>query len=145
MATKICTKCKTEKDTTDFFARTKAKDGLNSACKSCCNDRTANSRRAKMGQYNGAKVKYRRKQKQKFLEWKSAKGCHFCSETFPQCLELHHLDPSQKDFVPSQLTTGNWDRFMEEAKKCILVCANCHRKIHYGAITVDCTVQYIFD
>ena len=145
MATKQCTNCKLEKDTTEFFARSKAKDGLASSCKQCCNERSTRSRKTNMGQYNDAKLKYRQKQKTRFLEWKAAKGCHFCDETFPQCLELHHLDPAQKDFVPSQLTTGNWERFLEEARKCILVCANCHRKIHYGAIEVDATKQYIFD
>ena len=142
---KICTQCNVAKDATNFFKRHQSKDGLCSACKECCNARTAVARKKKNKQYNDAKFKYRRKKKDFFLEWKREKGCHFCGETFPQCLELHHLDPSKKDFVPSQLTTGNWERFLAEAQKCILVCANCHRKVHYDAIVVDVTKQYIFD
>ena len=35
MKTKICTKCKKEKDLSEFYKRNKHKDGLNQQCKSC--------------------------------------------------------------------------------------------------------------
>ena len=46
-----------------------------------------------------------------------------------KALEFHHLDPSKKDFTISN------DHFrlkdaVEESKKCILLCANCHRELH---------------
>ena len=46
-----------------------------------------------------------------------------------KALEFHHLDPSKKDFTISN------DHFrlkeaIEESKKCILLCANCHRELH---------------
>ena len=46
-----------------------------------------------------------------------------------KALEFHHLDPSKKDFTISN------DHFklaeaVEESKKCILICANCHRELH---------------
>ena len=46
-----------------------------------------------------------------------------------KALEFHHLDPYQKDFTISN------DHFklkeaIEESKKCILICANCHRELH---------------
>ena len=46
-----------------------------------------------------------------------------------KALEFHHLDPSQKDFTISN------DHFklveaILESKKCILICANCHRELH---------------
>ena len=48
-----------------------------------------------------------------------------------KALEFHHIDPSQKDFTISN------DRFklidaITESKKCVLICANCHREIHDG-------------
>lgn len=49
-------------------------------------------------------------------------------------LEFHHLDQTKKEY---QLSNGNCKRIeqdIEEAKKCILVCANCHREIHMGLI-----------
>jgi hypothetical protein len=47
-------------------------------------------------------------------------------------LHFHHLDPGSKQF---ELTTGNGKslaRFREEARKCVLVCANCHGEIEAG-------------
>ena len=45
-------------------------------------------------------------------------------------LEFHHNDPKQKEFQIGSGNTMAWDRIKEELKKCILVCANCHREIH---------------
>ena len=45
-------------------------------------------------------------------------------------LEFHHVEPENKKY---QLSSGNCHKIeddLEEAKKCILVCANCHREIH---------------
>lgn len=61
--------------------------------------------------------------------------CQCCG--YDKCitaLEFHHLDPSQKDFNFSENTNRSWAFNREELKKCILVCANCHREIHAGLI-----------
>ncbi len=49
-------------------------------------------------------------------------------------LEFHHLDPLKKDFSFGDNTNRSWQNTKEELKKCILVCANCHREIHSGLI-----------
>lgn len=51
-----------------------------------------------------------------------------------QALDFHHLDPTQKDFSFSDNVNRSWEKIKEELKKCILVCANCHREIHAGLI-----------
>ena len=56
--------------------------------------------------------------------------CERCGyNTCIKALEFHHLDPTQKDFTISN------DHFklkeaVKESKKCILICANCHRELH---------------
>ena len=48
-------------------------------------------------------------------------------------LEFHHRDPEQKDFnVAGKAQTWAWDRIKAELDKCDLLCANCHREIHWG-------------
>lgn len=42
-------------------------------------------------------------------------------------LDFHHEDPTQKD---NQVLTFGFDRAVEEARKCILICSNCHREVH---------------
>ena len=60
--------------------------------------------------------------------------CEICG--YDKCLgalDFHHLDPSQKDFTISNSNIyKNLDKLKEEVNKCILVCANCHREIHYN-------------
>jgi hypothetical protein len=50
--------------------------------------------------------------------------------------DFHHIDPTQKDFQISTSKRNSWEAFKEEAKKCIMVCVICHRKIHAGIIEV---------
>lgn len=45
-------------------------------------------------------------------------------------LDFHHTDPSTKESVLGKL---NSKRFYVELKKCILLCANCHREEHTSA------------
>jgi hypothetical protein len=59
-----------------------------------------------------------------------------------QALEFHHLDPSKKDFTLCTNLIQKWTKIANELKKCILVCANCHREIHEGIRQIDITKTY---
>ena len=47
-------------------------------------------------------------------------------------LEFHHPDPTVKESKVIGTTLGI-DRQRAEAAKCILVCANCHRELHFDS------------
>ena len=47
----------------------------------------------------------------------------------PELFDFHHRDPSKKEFEIGEKLKCNVDRCIEEAKKCDLLCANCHRVI----------------
>lgn len=49
-------------------------------------------------------------------------------------LHFHHVDPSVKSFSMSMANGRSIAAFREEAKKCVLVCANCHGEIEAGVI-----------
>ncbi len=50
-----------------------------------------------------------------------------------EALEFHHIESSSKDFsISGKGYTRSWKRVEEEIKKCLLLCANCHREIHAG-------------
>ena len=67
-------------------------------------------------------------------------GYNKCS----QALEFHHTDPLQKDFgLGAKGYTRSWDKNKQELDKCVLVCANCHREIHYNII--PCPTEIIKD
>lgn len=50
----------------------------------------------------------------------------------PEILEFHHIDPTSKSFDFSQRKASKYqaaiNRILEEIKKCVLLCPNCHRK-----------------
>ena len=47
----------------------------------------------------------------------------------PASLQFHHVDPTQKKYSLYSKNLLRADRY-EEAKKCILLCANCHIEEH---------------
>lgn len=50
---------------------------------------------------------------------------------YPEVLEFHHKDPSKKDFnISMKGHCRSWKRVSNEIKKCVLLCANCHREVH---------------
>lgn len=55
-------------------------------------------------------------------------------------LEFHHRDPSKKSFKLDvrNLTNRKWEFIVEEANKCNLLCANCHREEHNPSYDVGC-------
>lgn len=67
-----------------------------------------------------------------FKALKTATGCARCSETFWACLEYHHVS-DDKEFTLADAFHRNYGmpRILAEIAKCILLCANCHRKEHY--------------
>jgi len=67
-------------------------------------------------------------------EYKEEKCCEKCDESHPACLDFHHLEPSEKDHNISDMVPRGYsiERINEEIGKCILVCRNCHAKIHWG-------------
>ncbi len=44
-------------------------------------------------------------------------------------LHFHHVDPTTNLFALSVATGKALSKLREEAKKCVLVCANCHGEI----------------
>ncbi len=48
------------------------------------------------------------------------------------CFDLHHRDPSAKLFSFNLAARHTWVNVTAELVKCDLLCANCHRKRHFG-------------
>lgn len=49
-------------------------------------------------------------------------------------LHFHHVDPSTKRYGVTQSHGQSLATYREEARKCILVCANCHGEVETGLI-----------
>jgi len=76
----------------------------------------------------------RRQKKDWFQDIKSKLFCSQCHENHPACLDFHHLGLSEKVLEVSSMKSRNFSRekITQEIKKCIVLCSNCHRKLHYN-------------
>ena len=61
-------------------------------------------------------------------------GYNKCNDS----LSFHHLDPSKKNFTFAKIRANirSWGKLVDELKKCVLVCKNCHGEIHSGITQV---------
>lgn len=73
---------------------------------------------------------YKRKKTKELEEFKSTLKCVICGENRPWCLDFHHINPEEKEGEIVKLIESP-RRLQEELKKCIVLCANCHRDLHY--------------
>ena len=85
-----------------------------------------------------AVAKRRRRLKVMAVELKGNK-CQICGyNKYIGALDFHHIDESTKSFNLSvRGLTRSWEKTKKELKKCILVCANCHREIHAGLVKLS--------
>lgn len=152
---KQCTKCKEWKDESEFNKNARAKDGLTHKCKAClkkyrdehkermreyCKQYYANHREEILKNVkrntddNIIKRKtyedelYRRRVE--FID--SLKTpCEKCGESRNWVIEFHHKDPSAKSFNIGNQHSKKESDVLEEVKKCVCLCANCHTEFHY--------------
>lgn len=75
--------------------------------------------------------------KRKLVEEAGGK-CLICGyDRCQQVLQFHHLDPSTKEFhLALNGVTRSLARSRAEAKKCVLLCANCHGEVEAGIAAV---------
>jgi hypothetical protein len=86
-----------------------------------------------------SKNQARRKERREwYLNILSTKFCIVCQEATPECLSWHHLDPKEKDDGVPQLLNSfrSKERILKEMDKCVVLCENCHRKVHSGRIVL---------
>ena len=80
-----------------------------------------------------ANKRWRERKNQEFKSFKRTLKCSRCPEDHIACLDFHHLDPTTKEKSVSKVAK-DWslERLKKEVAKCIVLCANCHRKEHYN-------------
>lgn len=81
-------------------------------------------------------ISNRRRKKKKLVEMFGGM-CTVCGyDKYVGALDFHHVNPKTKDFALSvKGLSYSWDSLVQEAKKCVLVCKNCHTEIGAGVTT----------
>ena len=83
---------------------------------------------------NAVRAKKRKKMVTWYAAYKKQFSCVRCGESHPACLHFHHLNPEEKRIEVARMAKTNYSKkaILDEMDKCVVLCANCHRKEHYG-------------
>lgn len=83
--------------------------------------------------YQKVKNVLKDKYKKLIIDYKMENGCSDCGNKDYRVLEFHHLDKKQKDFNISvaYYNRVGMEKIRQEIKKCVILCANCHRITHW--------------
>jgi hypothetical protein len=93
--------------------------------------------------YKQKGYKHYRKNREKWLELFKILGYDKCSHCgYDRCiaaLEFHHKDDNNKLYNIGHMVVGEYNvenitKLLVETAKCDLLCANCHRELHYLAV-----------
>ena len=99
-----------------------------------------------MSRSSEAVKKWRQRTKSRMVEAMGGK-CQCCGYNIcDKALAFHHLDPSVKESGIGSIRANpiSWAKLVEELRKCILVCHNCHSEIHAGVRNLP-TEYSLFD
>lgn len=74
-----------------------------------------------------------------FRKYKEGKFCYICKEKETCCLDFHHIIPSKKILSVSKMVNKGKPKklILREIRKCIVLCSNCHIKLHKGTGTIS--------
>ncbi len=102
-------------------------------------NRVARETRAKNHeQYSAYQQAHRARRTLWFQSVKDPLSCVVCGESANFCLDFHHRDSSEKLFgVGPHVSWGTQESILAEIEKCVVLCANCHRKVHAGVISLE--------
>ncbi len=75
----------------------------------------------------------KKKKREWFEEIRNSLRCTECGETHIATLDFHHEYPEAKETEVVMAVHLNWSkkRILAEIAKCIVLCSNCHRKLHW--------------
>jgi len=87
-----------------------------------------------------AVLQWRRRTRERLVR-KFGGACVLCGFDQLAALEFHHLDPSSKSFgLAARGITRSFASLCEEARKCVLLCSNCHAQVEAGTLVLPAHV-----
>lgn len=135
METRKCTICKENLPLNSEYYSNRQYKGNNvyqAACKKCHKEYRRQHYIDNIDKYKDKAIKYRRNFIELFKEYKKSLCCEFCKDDRHWVLDFHHTDKNEKDIEISLLVRKSSKRLLDkELEKCIVLCANCHRDLHY--------------
>jgi len=129
---KICSHCHLEKDEQEFSFKKKERNLRHSVCRVCMkhynrqhylNNKDVYKRRAKKG-----RLKYKIEVYGHLFEYCRRHPCVDCGESDFVVLDFDHVDGKEVEISTMVANGRKWSEIKAELKKCVVRCANCHRR-----------------
>jgi len=138
MENKVCPKCNISKELKEFNKSLNSKDKLSSWCKICVRERSKKSYNTNKKQILNKQEKIRTERKIWINKIKSKLKCEKCGINHIAVLDFHHKDPKEKDFgIAKVLNWKSKENILKEIKKCMILCSNCHRILHWSIKNIN--------
>lgn len=82
----------------------------------------------------GARIaRNKRLARDRWIEFKSQQPCHHCGASHPAIIDFHHIVRDGTQRSVNRLAADHiWSQVYEEVKKCLPLCSNCHRILHWN-------------
>lgn len=76
---------------------------------------------------------YKDRKRKAWREYKKTLSCARCGACHPAIIDFHHVDREDPDKkkVHQLVKEQKFAQAHEEIKKCLILCANCHRILHW--------------
>ena len=128
---KNCSTCKKDKSLSEFGKAKVNVDGLNGRCRECIKKYMKRYAQNNAQMFLDASAASYKKKTTAYRELLQNHGCQHCGNDNPIVLVAHHIDPSTKvQSVKYIIDHRTYELAMEEFKKCIVLCRNCHAIEH---------------
>ena len=134
--TKTCRACGLEKNVSNFEKQTSHN------CNECKSALKKTQKQKAKNRRSDPKAKIRSLRSQRNNRSKKIdihkKPCIICGWfDFMAGIDFHHVDPAQKTKALSQMAYSSVESIEKEVKKCVCLCANCHRGVHSGDLKLE--------
>ena len=135
MEMKICNKCSIDKPDDEFAWKNKAAGIKQQICKQCVRAMSKQNYLDNKDRHVRVCRDATRARVERLREYIASLNlkCERCGENHPGVLDFHHTDPTVKESSVSVLIGQgcSFAKVEREIQKCIVLCSNCHRKVHW--------------
>ena len=129
---KQCSKCGLVLPLSDFQIRSVEKGTYRNVCRDCRRKYNAAYYQKHSEKYKACRrvnqPRYRQQRRELLVEYLSNNPCVDCGERDPVVLELDHVNGEKYKNVGDMMSGHGWKRILREISKCVVRCANCHRR-----------------
>ena len=131
-ATKRCTGCESELPTGEFAIRRRSTGRRQARCRACQaefrRDHYERNKQRLLWEVAARKRDVKIRNMIRIVEYLSKHPCVDCGEADPLVLEFDHVRGSKTENVTAMVHLADWSRIAAEIAKCVVRCANCHRR-----------------